>query len=137
MPGGHHPRRTIEHRTEVVPVPKLGLAGRQSHPHRQLQRPLRGDRGTDGGSRRSERRAHPVTGVFEQEAAVRLDRRTQHLVMGGKGLPHPIRVGFPPTGRTLHIGEQKRHNPEGGPPADTRTGCHTTPITSQQTVTDF
>ena len=45
MPGGHHPRRTIEHRTEVIPVPQLGFAGRQPHPHRQLQRPLRGHRG--------------------------------------------------------------------------------------------
>src|ERR1700739_2275746 len=27
--------------------------------------------------------------------------------------------------------------PEGGPPADTRTGCHTKPTTIQQTATDF
>ena len=27
--------------------------------------------------------------------------------------------------------------PEGGPPADTRTGCHTKPTTTQQTATDF
>ena len=45
VPGGHHPRRTIEHRTEVVRPPQLGFAGRQPHPHRQLQRPLRGHRG--------------------------------------------------------------------------------------------
>ena len=44
MPGGHHPRSTIQHRTEVVPVPQLGFAGRNAHPHRQLQRPLRGHR---------------------------------------------------------------------------------------------
>jgi hypothetical protein len=29
----------------------------------------------------------------------------------GEGLPHQIRVLLPPTGRTLDIGEQKRHNP--------------------------
>jgi len=27
--------------------------------------------------------------------------------------------------------------PEGGPPADTRTGCHTKPTSTQQTATDF
>ena len=37
VPGGHHPRCTVEHRTEVVPIPQLGLTGRQPHPHRQLQ----------------------------------------------------------------------------------------------------
>ena len=66
VPGGHHPRRTVEHRTEVVPVPQFGLAGRQPHPHRQLQRPLRGHRGIHRGPRRRERGAHPVTGVLEQ-----------------------------------------------------------------------
>ena len=45
VPGGHHPRRTVEHRTEVVALAQLGFAGRDAHPHRQLQRPLRGHRG--------------------------------------------------------------------------------------------
>ena len=45
MPGGHHPRRTVQHRTEVIPTPQFGFAGRQPHPHRQFQRPLRGYRG--------------------------------------------------------------------------------------------
>ena len=44
MPGGHHPRSAIQHRTEVVAVAQFGFAGRQPHPHRQLQRPLRGHR---------------------------------------------------------------------------------------------
>ena len=44
MPGGHHPRGAIEYRTEVVPIPQLGFSGRQPHPHRQFQRPLRGHR---------------------------------------------------------------------------------------------
>ena len=47
VPGGHHPRRSIEHRTEVVCPAQLGFAGRQPHPHRQLQHPLRGHRGID------------------------------------------------------------------------------------------
>ena len=31
--------------------------------------------------------------------------------MGGQRRPHPVGVGLPPTGRTLDIGEQKRHHP--------------------------
>jgi hypothetical protein len=49
--------------------------------------------------------------VLEQPAPAPLDRRAQHLVMCGEGLPHQIRVRLPPTGRTLNIGEQKRHHP--------------------------
>jgi hypothetical protein len=52
----HHPRRTVEHRTEVITIPPLGFTGRQSHPHRQRQRSLCGYRGIDGGPRRGERR---------------------------------------------------------------------------------
>ena len=111
MPGGHHPRRTVQHRTEVVGLPQFGFAGRDPHPHRQLQLALRGHRGIDRTLRRGERGAHPITGVLEQEAAVRLDRLAQHLVMCGQRRPHPLGVGLPPTGRTLHIGEQKRHHP--------------------------
>jgi hypothetical protein len=32
----------------------------------------------------------------------------------GQRRPHPLRVGLPPTSRTLHIGEQKRHHPRRG-----------------------
>ncbi len=108
---GRRQRRTVEHRTEVIPLAQLGLAGRQSHPHRQLQCPLRSERGIHCGSRRGERRAHPVAGVLEHVSAVRLNRPVQHLVMGGQRHPHPIGVSVPPTGRTLDIGEQKRHHP--------------------------
>ena len=44
MPGGHHPGRPVEHRTEVVRPPQLGLPGRNPHPHRQFQCLLGGDR---------------------------------------------------------------------------------------------
>ena len=33
------------------------------------------------------------------------------VVMGGQCHPHAIRIGLPPTGRPLNIGEQKRHHP--------------------------
>jgi hypothetical protein len=109
--GGHHPRGAIQYRTEVVRPPQLGFAGGDAHPDRQLQRPLRSHRSVDRTRWRGERGAHPITGVLEHEAAVRLDRRTQHLIMGGQCCPHRIRVVLPPTSRTLDIGEQKRHHP--------------------------
>ena len=111
MARGHHTCGAVQHRTEIIRPPQLGFTGRQPHPHRQLQRPLRGHRGVNRTPRRGERRTHPVAGVLEQPAAVRLDHRTQHLVMGGQRHPHPLGIRFPPTGRTLHIGEQKRHHP--------------------------
>jgi hypothetical protein len=74
VPGGHHPRCPIQHRTEVVRSTQLGLAGRDPYPHRQLQRPLRSHRGIRRGPRRSERGTHSVTGVLENEAAVSLNR---------------------------------------------------------------
>ena len=111
MPSGHHPRGTIEHRPEVITLAQLSFTGRQPHPHRQLQCPLRGYSSVDCGPRRGKRGAHSITGVFEQVTALRLDRVTQHVVVCGQRHPHLIGVGLPPTGRTLHIGEQKRHNP--------------------------
>jgi hypothetical protein len=74
VPCGHHARRAIECRTEVVPVAQLGFAGRQSHPHWQLECQLGGDRGINRGPRRGERGTDTVTGVLEQPAAARLDR---------------------------------------------------------------
>ena len=53
----------------------------------------------------------------------------QHLVMGGQRRPHRFRVGLPPTGRTLHIGEQERHHPRR---SSRRRSGHTRRI-SQQT----
>ena len=44
MPGGHHPRGTVQDRTEVVAFPQFGFAGRNPHADRQLKRPLRGHR---------------------------------------------------------------------------------------------
>ena len=123
MPGGHHPCGTIQNRPEIVALSQLGLAGRQPHPHRQLQLPLRGHRRIHRRSRRRERSAHAVPGVLEQPAAVPLDRPVQYLVMGGEGDPHLVRVGFPPTGRTLNVGEQKRH--------DTRRSGHLSRMSHQ------
>jgi hypothetical protein len=132
VPGGHHPRRTIEHRAEIVALAQLGFTRRQPHPHRQLKRLLCGHGGIHCRIRRGESRAHTVAGVLEQEAAVRLDRRTHYLVMGGQRRPHLIRVGLPPTGRTLYIGEQKSHHPRR---SSRRRSGHPSRI-SQQTCSD-
>ena len=113
--GGHHPRRPVQHRTEVVLTATLGLAGGDPHAHRQPQRLLRLHRRVDRGAGRAERGAHPVTGVLEQPTPMRLDRRAQHLVMADQRGPHRLGVGLPATRRTLDIGEQERHRPRRRP----------------------
>ena len=45
--------------------------------------------------------------MFEQPAAERVDRLAQYLVVGGQGDPHVVRVGLPPAGRTLNVGEHE------------------------------
>ncbi len=137
MTGTHHPRRSIERRTEVVTVAKFGLAGCDAHPYRQLQPQLRGHSSIHCRARRRERRAHTIAGVLEQPAPVRLDRRAQHLVMGGEGLSHRVRVCFPPTGRTLNIGEQERHNTRRRGPCGHPHRLSHQPPSAQQTATDF
>ena len=116
MAGGHHPRGAVEHRTEVVRVPEFRFAGRNPHPDGQLQLPLCSDGRVDSRLGRCERGDHPVARVTEQKTAVRLDFQAQHLVMCDEGRPHGFSVVFPPTGRPLDIGEQKRHNPRRGHP---------------------
>ena len=111
MPGGHHPSSPVEHRPEVVPVAQFGFTGRDPHPHRQLQLPLRGDRRVHRRPRRGKRGDHTIARVTEQEPVVRLNRRAQHLIVCEKRRPHRVRVGLPPTGRALNIGEQECHDP--------------------------
>ena len=60
VPGGHHPRRPVEHRAEVVPVPQFGLTGRQSPsapatPAPAAQRPPRRQRTSARRTRRPPR----------------------------------------------------------------------------------
>ena len=111
MSGGHHPRCAIQRRTEIVSITELGLPRHQPHAHGQLQYLLRGHRSVDSGLRRPERGTDAVAGVLEQETVVLLDRHTQHVIVDDQRGPHIRRVGLPPTGRTLDIGEQKRHDP--------------------------
>ncbi len=108
---GPRPHGKLKRPTEVIRFPQLCFFCRDAHPHRQLQVPLGSHCGINRTPRRGERGTHTVTGVLEQPAPERLDRLAQHLVMGGQRHPHPLGVRLPPTGRTLHIAEQKRHHP--------------------------
>ena len=128
MTGAHHPRRAVRaprrsshrHASSASPVAMPIRTGNSSLSCAATAAST-AERGDD------ERRAHTIAGVLEQPAPVRLDRRAQHLVMGGQRRSHRVRVGLPPTGRTLNIGEQERHYPDGAAVADTRTGCHNQP----------
>ena len=55
----------------------------------------------------------------QQPAPVRLDHRTQHLVMRGQRHPHLIGVGLPPTGRPSTSVNRNVTTPEGAAAADT------------------
>ena len=108
----HHPRSAVEH-TPKYPRRATGLRrsrspsgpatpGLVARPQRHRWRTW---------ARRT--RAHPITGVLEQPTAVCLDGPASYLVVCGQCRPHALGVRFPPTGRPLNIGEQKRHHPEG------------------------
>ena len=109
MPCGHHPRRRVQRRPEVVVAAEFGHARSDSHPDRQRQRPLRFNRGLHGRTSRFEGGADAVTGVFEQPAAPGLDSISQQLIMGGQFHKHCVRIGLPSFRRPLDVGEQERH----------------------------
>jgi hypothetical protein len=81
--------------------------------------------------------AHTVTGVLEQPTPVALDRRAQHLSWAASAARMPSASA---SHRRVEPSTSVNRNvttPEGGPPADTRKGCHTKPTSMQQTATDF
>lgn len=110
MPGGHDPRRTIEHHPEIIGLAQFGFTGGQPHSHRQVQLPLCSHRSFHGGAGRGEGRTDTVAGVLEHEAAVGLDRVVQYLVMSAQSGAHRSGVSLPPTGGALDIGEEERHH---------------------------
>lgn len=94
--------------TDADPDPdldRLGLAA----PVVQVDRLLDRDRGTHGVDGRRERRHHPVTRVFDHDAAIGLDRRVHEGVVG---LPQPIGRFLADPGAlgrgTDHVGEEHR-----------------------------
>jgi hypothetical protein len=103
--GRHHARSAVQRGAEVVLAAHFGLAGCDTHSHRQLQRVLRGDRGVDGRPWRLECRTYPVTGVLEQPTVMRRNGVPHDLVVSDQRPPHRISIRLPPTGRTLDIGE--------------------------------
>ena len=115
MPGGHHPRRTIEHRAEVVALPQLGFAGRQPHPHRQLQRPLRGHRRIDRrlGEANAAHTPSPVCLNNQPPCASIALRNTSSWAASAARIASASASHRRST-RTLNIGEQKRHHPRRG-----------------------
>ena len=110
MPGGHHPCSTIQHRTEVIPIPQFGFAGRQPHPHRQLQCPLCGHRRIHRRARRGERGTHPSPVCLNNQPPCASIASRNTSSWAARAIRMLVRVGFPPTGRTLNVGEQKRHD---------------------------
>jgi hypothetical protein len=52
-----------------------------------------------------------LIGLVEEPGEPRIDGDPGRLDVDNERDPHRLRVGFPPTGRTLNIGEQKRHQP--------------------------
>ena len=66
-------------------------------------------------SRRREGRAHAVAGVLEQPTVVRVNGFAQQLVVSSERGPHRVRVGLPPPGRPLDVGEQERDDSRGAP----------------------
>ena len=52
--GRHHPRRSVQHRAEIVIARTVSLAGGDTHAHRQTQPPLRLHGGVDRGPSRPE-----------------------------------------------------------------------------------
>ena len=86
----HDPRRPIQRRAVVVPVPLLALTGVHTHPHPQrpgllprlrAQRALRLDRRAQRVPHAREHRVHTITGRLDHVTVVRLDRRAQQLVV--------------------------------------------------------
>jgi hypothetical protein len=65
---------------------------------------------------------------------VGFDRVAQHLVVRGQCRPHRSRVRFPPTGRPLNIGEQKRHHPRR---SSRRVSGHPRRISQQTAPTSY
>ena len=112
MPGGHHPRRTIQHRTEVVarhaarlrrspapsaPATPAPAARPPPHPPQTC------------GEANAAHTPSPVCLNNQPPCASIAERNTSSWAASAARIA--IGVGLPPTGRTLDIGEQKRHHP--------------------------
>ena len=117
----HHPGRPVDRGAVVVAVAQLGLAGVQRPCARATDRraPTLGARAraarrsprVDRVGRGGERGVHPVAGGLHHVAVVRLDRRTQDLVVAGERGLHRVGVLLPEAGRALDVGEEEGDRP--------------------------
>ena len=138
MPGGHHPRRTIQHRTEVVRPAQFGFAGRDAHPHRQLQLPAARPQRHPPPSCGEANAAHtpsPVCLNNQPPCASIALRNTSSCAASATRIPSASashRRVEPSTSVNKNV-----TTPEGAGPADTCTGCHASPRQRCQPQTNF
>ncbi len=119
----HHPSSAVEHRSEVVTVAQLSLAGGDTDPHRQLQLPLRIDCGGDCRRRRCERSHTPSPVCLNRKPSCASIAERNTLSCAASATRIASASDFPPTGRTLDIGEQKRHHARMARHDDSREFC--------------
>lgn len=116
VPGGKHPRGSIQGLAEIIAASELRDAAMKGHPNpdRGLGGPCfigegalgrfhRGDRAHRAGERGKEGVAHGL----EDEALVRLDGVAQDLVVTGEGDAHRRRFALPELGAALDIGQEE------------------------------
>ena len=113
-----HAREAIQHRADVVAVPRRELAGVHSHPNLDVrpvgprlrsQSPLRGDRGCDRVGRRLEDGMERIADHLEDVPAVAFDRGAHELVMARERDAHRVWVVLPQTGAAFDVREQHGH----------------------------
>ena len=117
MSQGTYPGSPVDGPTRIVAlVTALHVAGMHPHPHRHR---LTGERLLDGQAA-GNRVAGPGEGRHERVPQPLLNRPhpvvTAHLlihdlVQACDGSAHALRVGLPPSGGAVHVGEQQRHRP--------------------------
>ena len=116
MRGAEQARRAVHGRTEVVAVPRFGIAGGDRHAHRQsvngaeifaVQTALHGDRGLERIAGIPKRRAKCIADRFENVTTVALDLASQDLVVAAQRAAHRLAVRFPAPRASLDIRKEK------------------------------
>ncbi len=120
MGGRSEPGSTVERRTVIVTVARLGLARMHTHtdtqpagfaPRLGVQCALGLYRGLERIDRRAETGQTAVSRRLHDVASVRLDRRPQDCVVAAQRCPHGFWVLLPQEGRAFEIGEEEGHRP--------------------------
>ena len=127
VPGGHQPCGAVEHRAEVVPVPQLGLARCDPHPHRRpsARWAAMAASTADLGEENAATTPSPVWVNKKPSYASIALRNTSSCASRAARIPSALA-----SHRRVEPSISVNRNvttPDGGTPADTRTGCHTQP----------